>query len=114
MSPTTKYPQQAWDLMTYMNSASSVYAEAKNDVRITARKDVNARLLGSDPLLSFIAQKVLPITRYRPSSSSYNDVSTAIQQATANVVAGKSPPQAAATYGSSLKKIVGASNVGSG
>jgi multiple sugar transport system substrate-binding protein len=114
ISPGTKYPQQAWDLMTYMNSASVTYAEAKDDVRITARNDVNKKLLGHDPLLSFIAQKVLPVTRYRPSDANYNDVSTAIQQATAAVVSGTDPQKAADDYQKALEKIVGAANVSSG
>jgi multiple sugar transport system substrate-binding protein len=114
LNPGTKYPQQAWDLMTYMNSEAAVYTEAKNDIRITARQDVNNQLLKNDPLLSFISQKVLPVTQYRPSSSSYNAVSTAIQQATADVVSGKSAKQAASTYQASLSKIVGAANVSAG
>ena len=114
LSPGTKYPQQSWDLMTYMNSAQAVTAEASSDLRITARSDVNATLLKSDPLLTFVSTKVLPITTYRPSDQNYNQVSTAIQQATADVVSGKSVDQAAATYQKTLQTVVGTSHVSTG
>lgn len=107
LSPGTKYPQQAWELLSYMASQSAQTALSKAQVRISARDDVNKTTLGNDPLLTFIADKVLPITVYRPSDENYDGVSMALQQATADVVAGKSPQSAAKTYQSSLEKAVG-------
>ncbi len=106
-APGTKYPQQAWELLTYMQSAASQEQLSKNNIRISARTDVNTATLGGDPLLTFISTKVLPITVYRPSDENYDAVSLALQQATADVVSGKSAQSAAKTYQSSLEKAVG-------
>lgn len=113
LNPSTKYPQQAWELMAYMQSKDQQIALSKKQVRISARDDVNAETLSSDPLLTFIADKVLPITVYRPSNAHYNAVSQAIQQATADVVAGKGVAEAASKYQASLEKAVGAQHVAS-
>lgn len=113
LNPKSQYPQQAWELLQYMLSKKSQEAMSKLQVRISARDDVNAATLKGDPLLSFIAKDVLPITTFRPSDEKYNAVSTAIQQATLDVVTGASPDEAAATYAKSLEKIVGADKVSS-
>jgi multiple sugar transport system substrate-binding protein len=114
LSPGTKYPQQAWDLMAFMASAQAQTKLSQAQIRISARKDVNEQTLKNDPLLTFISQQVLPLTTYRPSDEHYDTVSLALQQATADVVAGKSPDQAAATYQASLQKAVGADHATSG
>lgn len=111
LNPATKYPQQAWELMKYMQSRALQLDLSKAEIRVSARKDVNDATLSKDPLLSFISTKVLPITVYRPSDQHYNAVSLAIQQATADVISGKSPRQAAQTYQKSLEKAVGAAHV---
>jgi len=107
LSPDTKYPQQAWELLSYMGSLAAQTQLSKAQIRISARDDVNKATLGNDPLLTFIADKVLPITVYRPSDEHYNAVSMALQQATADVGAGKSPASASKTYQNSLEKAVG-------
>lgn len=114
LNPSTKYPQQAWDLLTYMQSKKSQIALSKKQTRITARDDVNRSTLANDKLLTYISNKVLPLTVYRPSNENYEAVSQAIQQATADVVSGKSPETAAKTYQKSVKKAVGAKHVTSG
>lgn len=111
LNPKTKYPQQAFELMTFMNSAAAVKARLGNTPQVTARDDVNSQVLASDPLLSFIAKDVLPITIYRPSLSDYTKVSTALQNATDSVVNGTSAGNAAKTYEKTLEGIVGAGNV---
>jgi multiple sugar transport system substrate-binding protein len=50
---------------------------------------------------------VLPVTSYRPGLAVYPQVSTALQEATAAVVSGKSPDQAAAEYDKKVEGIVG-------
>ena len=49
-------------------------------------------------MLTFIADKVLPVTHFRPGLAEYPQVSAALQQATADVVSGNSVEDAAATY----------------
>ncbi|MBD3783372.1 MAG: extracellular solute-binding protein [Micrococcales bacterium] len=114
LSPKTKYPQQAWELMAFMSSKEMQAKLSQAQIRISARQDVNAETLKNDPLLSFISEQVLPITTYRPSDEAYNEVSLGIQQATADVVSGKSPDEAATTYAQTLTKAVGADHVAGG
>jgi multiple sugar transport system substrate-binding protein len=114
INPNTKFPQQAWELLQFMNSADAVKAELAGQARVTQREDVNSEVLADDPLLSFIAEQVLPLTAYRPGLAQYPQVSTALQQATADVVAGRSPSDAAKKYQEAVASAVGSDNVRSG
>ncbi|MFI0368866.1 extracellular solute-binding protein [Actinomadura sp. 1N219] len=112
MNPNTKYPQQAFELLAFMNSAEMTKARTAGTPELTSRTDVNKEILAGDPFLTFVSEKVLPVTSYRPGLAVYPEVSTALQEATASVVAGKSPDQAAAEYTRKLEGIVGgAANV---
>ena len=64
-------------------------------------------MLAKDPFLSFVSEKVLPVTHYRPGLAVYPQVSQALQQATADVVSGKSVEEAAKAYGAAVEKAVG-------
>lgn len=114
INPKTKYPQQAWELLEFMNSADAVKAYLGDSAQVTQREDVNSEVLKGDPMLNFIATEVLPITRFRPGLADYNKVSSALQQATADVVAGKSADDAAAAYQDALVKAVGKDAVAGG
>ena len=107
LNPNTKFPQQAWELMQFMYSPDAIKAALAGSARITARQDVNKEVLSKDPLLSLISEKVLPITRYRPGLAVYPQVSQALQQATADIVSGKSVDEAAATYQGAVEKVAG-------
>ncbi|MES9602443.1 extracellular solute-binding protein [Actinomadura sp. NPDC000929] len=107
LNPNTRYPQQAFELLAFMNSPEMVKARTAGTPEITSRTDVNKEILAGDPFLTFVSEKVLPVTSYRPGLSAYPQVSTALQEATASVVSGKSPDQAAAEYGKKLEGIVG-------
>jgi len=114
LNPNSKYPTQAWELLSFMHSAEAVKSELAGAARITARMDVNKEVLASDPMLSFVSDKVLPLTAYRPPLAVYPQVSVALQEATAAVVSGKSPADAAAEYQKKVEGIVGgAGNVSS-
>ncbi len=65
-------------------------------------------------MLNFIATEVLPITRYRPGLADYPKVSSALQQATADVIAGRTADQAASAYRDALAKAVGEDAVAGG
>ena len=58
-------------------------------------------------MLTYVSEEVLPITAYRPPLAAYPQVSTAMQQASLDVVSGTSVDDALATYVDSLKDIVG-------
>jgi multiple sugar transport system substrate-binding protein len=114
INPNSKYPQQAWELLQFMNSAEATKARLGDTAQITQRQDVNEEVLQGDPMLSFIAEEVLPITRFRPGLADYPKVSSALQQATADVVAGKSADEAASAYQDALVKEVGEDKVARG
>ena len=114
INPNSKYPEQAWEFMRFLNSQEAVKASLAGTAQITQRTDVNDEVLAGDPMLSFIAAKVLPITRYRPGLADYPKVSAALQQATADVVAGKSPEDAAKSYQDAVVKAVGEGSVAVG
>ncbi|HEX4252109.1 MAG TPA: extracellular solute-binding protein [Pseudonocardia sp.] len=107
VNPASKYPQQAWQLLQFMNSAPAVTALVGGTPRITQRTDVNNQTLGRDPLLTYISTQVLPLTAYRPSIAEYPQVSQALQQATDAILAGTPPDQAAKKYGSALEGVLG-------
>jgi len=111
INPSTKFPQQAWDLLTFMNTPDAIKTALGSTARITARQDVNKEVLGKDPLLGLISQKILPLTRFRPGYAVYPQVSQALQQATADIVAGKSVDDAATTYQGAVEKVAGADKV---
>jgi len=114
LNPNTDYPQQAWELLAFMNSQASISELYKNQAGISQREDVNQAVLGDDPHLSFIADEVLPITAFRPSLAVYTQVSLLLQEATADVVAGTDPAEAAQTYQTELIELVGEENVATG
>jgi multiple sugar transport system substrate-binding protein len=107
INPATKNATEAWALLQYLNSKDALVALERKGDRLVSRNDVNQSSI-TDPLLKFIATKVLPITATRPGSAVYPQISTAIQTATENVVSGRSTPvQAAQQYEKALEKAVG-------
>jgi multiple sugar transport system substrate-binding protein len=115
INPHTRYPQQAWQLLTFMASPQALetletryYGGA---TQVTGNTVVDNKLLAGDPLLNFVSTKALPVTHFRPSEGSYTQVSTLVQQATADVISGKSPADAAAAYATALAKAVGTGHV---
>ncbi|MDX6263872.1 MAG: multiple sugar transport system substrate-binding protein [Kribbellaceae bacterium] len=107
INPNTKFPQQAWELLQFMNSAEMVKASLAGAAKITQRTDVNSEVLAGDPMLNFVATKVLPLTQYRPGMAEYPKISAALQQATADVVGGKSTDAAAKSYQTAVEAAAG-------
>ena len=110
LNPNTEHPEHAWDLLAFMNSPEGLLERYADEPRITARDDVNEELI-DDPMISFIADEVLPITFFRPGLEQYPQVSIAMQEATEAVATGVSPTDAAAQYQSTLEGIVGDENI---
>ncbi len=115
INPHTKYPQQAWALLTFMASAPAIEIYETQYLggatQVTGNTEVDKKLLAGDPLLNFVSTKALPVTHFRPSEGDYTQVSALVQQATADVISGKSPADAASTYATALAKVVGQANV---
>ena len=107
INPNTKFPQQAWELLQFMNSADMVKASLDGAAKITQRNDVNSEVLAGDPMLNFVATKVLPITQFRPGLAEYPKISAALQQSTADVVGGKTTDAAATAYQKAVETAAG-------
>ncbi|WP_378729995.1 extracellular solute-binding protein [Nocardia brasiliensis] len=114
ISPKSKNVELAWELLQFMNSPAA-YEQwiSMGGARITPRQDVNAKVLGGDPMLTFVSEQILPITSLRPALPEYSTVSKAMQQATLDVVTGTSPADAAAAYGKAVEEAVGKDKVAS-
>ncbi|WP_157000960.1 extracellular solute-binding protein [Agromyces laixinhei] len=114
LNPNSEHPELAWELLAFMNSADAYKARNEGTVAITPRTDVNDEMLAGDPMLTYVSEEVLPITAYRPPLAAYPQVSTALQQATLDVVSGVSVADAASTYADAVKDIVGDDAVSGG
>jgi multiple sugar transport system substrate-binding protein len=75
--------------------------------KITALQYVNTEVQSKDTLLAMISSLQLPLTAYRPGLAVYPQVSQALQQATADVIAGKSVADASKAYGAAVQKLAG-------
>ncbi|MCA2190498.1 extracellular solute-binding protein [Nonomuraea cavernae] len=115
VNPNSKHPKEAFELLAFTLSPEALKEETKDgNVRITPRTDVNKEILAGQPLLTYISDEVLPLTAFRPPVAVYPQVSAALQEATAAVVSGKTPDEAAADYQRKLEGIVGgAGNIAS-
>ena len=107
LNPATEFPQQAWELLTFMNSAEATTELVAGGARLTQREDVNDEILADDPMLSFIAEEVVPLSAYRPGLAVYPQISVALQQATLDVVTGMPPDEAAAKYQEAVEVALG-------
>lgn len=107
LNPNSDNPELAWALMEFMHSKEAFESLTAGVLRITPRNDVNEGKLGSDPLLAFVSEQVLPVTAYRPGLAEYPQVSVLLQQATLDVVSGTAVETALQTYVSNLAGIVG-------
>ncbi|UCM88239.1 extracellular solute-binding protein [Streptomyces marincola] len=102
------HPELARELLLFMNSAEALTAAVEGDARITARTDVNERVLAGDPMLSFVADEVLPLTTYRPPLAEYPRVSVLLQEATGAVATGeRDAAEAAGDYADGLEDVTG-------
>ncbi|MCZ2404639.1 extracellular solute-binding protein [Paenarthrobacter sp. Z7-10] len=111
LNPDSKYPQQAWELLTFMNSAKILEDKFIPTPQLSARDDVNAAVLGKDPLLTYIAKEVLPVSGFRPGVAVDPQVSLAIEDATGKAASGTSGEAAAQDYEKALEQLVDKSNV---
>ncbi|SIO03630.1 extracellular solute-binding protein [Agromyces cerinus] len=114
LNPNSEHPELAWELLAFMNSADAYEARNAGTLAITPRTDVNDEMLADDPMLTYVSEEVLPITAYRPPLAAYPQISTALQQATLDVVSGTSVADAASTYADAAKDIVGDDAVSGG
>ncbi|MGP3974532.1 extracellular solute-binding protein [Streptomyces sp. 8N114] len=110
LNPHTRHPRQAFELLAALHSAAALKARLGDAAMITERDDVNDVVLDKDPMLRFCADKAMPVTTFRPPLAAYTAVSLALQEATAQVVAGRSPVRAAQAYRKELEEVLGGSD----
>ena len=108
INPNTKYPQQAWELLQFMNSAEAIKA-ARRRRRGSPSDDVNERGARRRPDAELRRREGPADHRVPAGLAEYPQVSAALQQATADVVAGKSADEAARRTRRRVEGIVGGS-----
>lgn len=116
ISSKSAHPDQAWNLLTMVNTKQNNLAYVLASSGIPVRKDVTSdrAYISSTPAASFFA-KLVSVTHFRPSLSDYPRVSDLIQAAAeSTTVGGDNPTSVASTYDKALTRIVGASKVGQG
>jgi multiple sugar transport system substrate-binding protein len=109
LNPNTKHPEEAWELLSFMMGKEMQLEYQEIQPRIRARDDVP--VLG-DPVMSAMADALLPLTTVRPMLPGYPKISYQAQLMTERVVAGQMTPEEAMTaYAEAIEEIVGAESV---
>ncbi len=110
LNPNTQYTDEAWEMMTLMYSKESLDYFNTLQPGIKSRDDVE---IPNDPMLTKIAQTMLPLTVTRPSDPAYSEnISPAIQLMTERVVSGEmTPEQALEAFTTDMTAILGADKV---
>jgi len=109
LNPNTKHPQEAWELLAHMSSLDAQRAWELIQPRINFRDDVP---VGGDPVMSAMAEALLPLTTVRPMLPAYPQVSYEAQLMTERVVSGEmTPEEAMAAYAEAVTELVGEENV---
>ena len=109
INPSTKAPQESWELLAFMNSKEQLDAFQQLQPRVRVRDDVG---IPNSQFLTDTSQTLLPLTTARPNNSDYNKVSVAIQRMTESVVSGElTPEEAMKQYQADVTAIVGKARI---
>ncbi len=109
LNPNTTSPQEAWELLAFMNSQEALMAFQGIQPRIRVRDDVP---VPENAFLTTTAQALLPLSTARPLAGIYPEVSFQAQLMTERVVSGEmSPEEAMNAYAEAVTELVGADNV---
>lgn len=109
LNPNTKHPKEAWELLSFMFSKDMQMAFQEIQPRIRVRDDVPVT---GDPVMTAMAEALLPITTVRPMLPEYPKISYEAQLMTERVVSGEmTPEEAMEAYATTLKEIAGADKV---
>ncbi len=105
INPNTQHPKLAWALLSFSMSKEMQMAFQKIQPRIRARIDVPVT---GDPIMSEMAEAVLPFTTVRPMYPEYPKISYQAQLMTERVISGAmTPRQAMEAYRDAVIEIVG-------
>lgn len=105
----TKDPQLAFDFLALAMNRENTLAYDVASSQIAVRSDVakDPGYLAANPFVGFFTDLV-SVTRYRPATADYPQISTKIQAAAESVITGKATPaDAAAAYDAAVRTIVG-------
>ncbi|NWG76171.1 MAG: extracellular solute-binding protein, partial [Rubrivivax sp.] len=109
LNPNTKYPEEAWALLAFMSSQEAQMKWEELNPRINFRDDVP---VAGDPVMSAMAEALLPLTTVRPMLPEYPKISYEAQLMTERVVSGEmSPEEAMQAYDEAVTEIAGEENV---
>jgi len=109
LNPNTQHPAEAWTFLAFMSDRDALRARELMQPRISIRDDVR---VAGDPVMTAMADALLPITTVRPQLSFYTHVSNAAQLMTERVVSGEmSPQEAMDAYAQDVAGLVGEDNV---
>lgn len=109
LNPNTEHPLEAWELLAHMSSLDAQRAWELIQPRINFRDDVP---VGGDPVMSAMAEALLPLTTVRPMLPAYPQISYEAQLMTERVVSGEmTPEEAMAAYAEAVTELVGEENV---
>lgn len=109
LNQKTKYPKEAWALLSFMFSKEALDEFQKIEPRIRARDDVP---VVGDPVMTEMAKQLLGLTTVRPMLPEYPKISAEAQLMTERVVSGEmTPQQAMDAYAKAVTALVGADKV---
>lgn len=109
INPNTEHPSEAWALLSYMSSPEPVRAFELMQPRISFRDDV---AVAGDPVMTAMAEALLPLTTVRPMLPEYPQISYEAQLMTERVVSGEmTPEEAMQAFDEAVTELVGEENV---
>ncbi len=109
LNPHTEHPEEAWALLAHMSGLDAQRAWELIQPRINFRDDVP---VGGDPVMTAMAEALLPITTVRPQLPEYSQVSVEAQLMTERVVSGEmTPEEAMAAFDAAVTELAGEENV---
>jgi multiple sugar transport system substrate-binding protein len=109
LNPNSDHPEEAWALLAHMSSQQSQMEWEERNPRINFRDDVP---VAGDPVMSAMAETLLPVTTVRPLLPDYPKISYEAQLMTERVVSGEmSPEDAMAAFAEAVTELVGEENV---
>ncbi len=109
----TDQPDLAFEFLTTAMNQKNLLQYTVDNSQIAVRTDIaeDAAYVEANPFVEDVSA-VVDVTHFRPATSEYAEISTAVQEATEAVITGgASPEEAAAAYDEKLKSIVGEENV---
>ncbi|HLT57842.1 MAG TPA: extracellular solute-binding protein [Limnochordales bacterium] len=109
LNPNSQNPELAWELLSFMFSTDMMLALQNIQPGIRIRSDVP---VVGDPVMSAMAEKLLPVSTVRPQLPAYPRISVEAQLMTERVITGEmTPEEAMQAYAEAVVELVGEENV---